>query len=240
MDVLQGPQFAQRVGRLVDHLLAVRVLPNLAIHAQAHAQLRPPLPLVGRQKDQAGADRPEAAVALALVELPLRQLHVARRQVVDDGHPGEPLAEIIRAHDGVGRQAAPQHEPELDFVVEQAHVRRTDHRGLGRGDAGGGLGEERVEREVLGTQSGLVDVAQVVDALADELLVVRHGRQQLDRVDRERGARILDVPEQFPVVGQQVAGGRRLDGQGGDQRAEPDAPLGDGCDVVAHEADDGA
>ena len=124
-----------------------------------------------RQQHQSRPHRAEAAIALALVELALRQLDVARREVVDDRDARQPRRQVVRAHLRAGRQIPAQHQAELDLVVEQAHVRRAGDRRIGRGDARRRLREDRVEGKVLDAQAGLLHVAAVVHALADELLV---------------------------------------------------------------------
>ncbi len=142
-------ELGQRGGRAVDHLAAVGVLARLSVHRRAACAAPASAPIPRRQQHQSRPDRAEAAIALALVELALRQLDVARRQVVDDRDARQPWREVIRAHLRAGRQIPAQHQAEFDLVVEQLHVPRAGDRRIGRGDARRRLREDRVERKVL-------------------------------------------------------------------------------------------
>ncbi len=174
---MQGGQLGKRLMGHVDHVAAVGVLAGLPVNMQLHTELGPAPPFLGVQQHQEGSDRPEAAVALALVELGLRQLDVARRNVVDDGHASEELVQLVRLDADHAAQRLAHHQTELDFIIEQAHMRRPHHVGVGGCKAGRGLGEQRVEADLVGVHAGLTHMAGIVDALAQELAVRRDRRQ---------------------------------------------------------------
>ena len=79
------------------------------------------------EQQQHGPDRAKGAVALALVELDLGQLDVARRDVVDDGYAGQEIAEVLPGRPSTGAvDVTADHQPKLDLVVEQPDMGGAD------------------------------------------------------------------------------------------------------------------
>ena len=74
------------------------------------------------QEHQTGTHRAKAAIALALVELTLRQLHVARGEVVDDGDSREPVPSssgfsvVPAGRGGAARGRVRPRSPEADMA----------------------------------------------------------------------------------------------------------------------------
>src|SRR5208337_4682217 len=71
---------------------------DLAVDGQRELQIAEPAEVAGREQAKVGAYRTEGAEALALVELHLRNLDVARRVVVDDHGAGDELVQTLVRH----------------------------------------------------------------------------------------------------------------------------------------------
>src|SRR5208282_3400518 len=85
-DVGEGRQFGDRLGRLEHEIGRAVALARDAVDRQPQIQPVEFAELVRLEDGQPRADRTEAAIALALEELRLRQLHVARAEVIGDRH----------------------------------------------------------------------------------------------------------------------------------------------------------
>ncbi len=226
LQVVQRGHLGKRLVRLENHVAAIGVLAGLPVDMQLHAERGPAPPFLLVQQHQERPDRAEAAVALALVELGLRQLDVARRNVVDDGHASEVLVQLVRPDLDRLAQRLAHHETKLDFVVEQMHMRRPHHVGVGGRKAGRGLGEQGVEADLVRVHAGLTHMAGVVDALAQELAVRRDRRQQRDGVERQRGLAGGAAPRGFEAVRDEVGGAGRAARQGRDAAVVDHTPAG--------------
>ncbi len=159
-------------------------MPDLSVDGQREPKLAKQADVAGVEQCQVRADGAERAERLPLVELRLRDLHVARRVVVHDHGPGDELVQVAFGDVDRPPDGAPQDQPELDLVVEEPHAPGPDHVAVGRHDAARRLGEDHVEGLRVGVHARLDHVLAVVRALADELLVVRHRREDRDVVQR--------------------------------------------------------
>ena len=158
--------------------------------------------------DDARADRCKGIEALALEPLTVRLLHLARRDIVDDGVAEHRRQGIAFAQVG---SLAPHHDAQLDFIIELLGaaaipldvVAVADHR---RGRLGKELRHRREAHRHAARARAFLDMQLVVAADAEHVfLVVRNRRHQLDR--RQRHPAFAGV-KQFPRVGQgRIAGG---------------------------------
>src|SRR5208337_3783646 len=133
--VLDARKFGERLGRPEDEVGDAVLLADFAVDRQRELKITQPAKVVRGQQAEVRANGTEGAEALALVELHLRDLHVARRVVVDDYGAGDELVQTPVRHTLGGSHVALEHETELDLVVEEAHARRPHDIGVGGRDA---------------------------------------------------------------------------------------------------------
>jgi hypothetical protein len=155
---------------------------------------------------------------------------------VDDDQPGDELMQIGVGHGDLGRDVTLDDEAKLDLVVEKTNVPRLDQRGIGRHDATGRLGEEHVERFGVRVHAGFDHVLAIVCALAKELLVRCHRRE-----DRCLGDIHLIAPQPDEIADQtardECIRGRKVAGDGRDPPFADHAPLDAPAELVAHDID---
>src|SRR6516162_5860326 len=97
------------------------------------------------EDSQPWPDRAEAAVALALEELHLRKLHVARANVICDRDGEDIVLERIGSDRDGSRDGTAEDQRKLDLVIQQRHMRRPPYYPVCRIQRGVGFGEEHVE-----------------------------------------------------------------------------------------------
>ena len=126
--VLKAGKFGQGLGRAEDEVGGRIVLPHRPVHRKPELE---GLHLGEVARFQQAEVRPHGAegpVALALVELHLGDLDIARRIIVDDDKAGDELMQVGVGHGDFGRDVALDDEAKLDLVVEKTNVPRLDQR----------------------------------------------------------------------------------------------------------------
>src|SRR5271166_3031344 len=223
-DIGESRQFGDGFRRLEHEIGRVVGLARDAVDGKAQVQPIDEGELLRLEHGQPRADRTEAAVALALEELHLRQLDVAGAEVVGDGDSEHVVCEIARS-DCYGRSnRAAEHQRQFDFVIEQRDVAQTLHRPDRRADRGVGLGEEHVERLRVRIHARLDHVLAIVGALAE--YAARRGDWREDAEIPHRKRR-LPLPR-LPPIGlpalYQVSGRWIVAGEWDDAFIQYDAP----------------
>ena len=192
-----------QLGDPEDQLGRRRLLHPLSVQVERDPDGRGVADLVGG--DEGGTAGGGAVEDLAGDPLRRGELQVASREVVEQHVPGDVVERVGLTH---RRRLGADHECDLGLVVHLvAGGGEGDRRPVGN-ESVGELGEEGGHGR--GLVAGLGRVVAVVEPDADDLLRIRHRRQQLDPGQRDRGrgicSRLLEPLEL--TGGEDLAHGR--------------------------------
>ena len=108
----------------------------------------------------------------------MTHLDIARCYVVDDDETANPFTQRLRRNVHRCVEAFLQHQPKLNFVIEQLHMGRTDDIGISGDNAGRGFGEEDIVHNMGWVTTNFTDMVSIVCGLTDEFCIPGYRAQE--------------------------------------------------------------